>query len=67
MADLIFDIPTLIRKPQCHPPDPAARRHRSRGTPVGVGIGFNPPRYLRAGDIMRVEISGLGVLDNTVV
>ena len=31
------------------------------GTPPGVGMGMKPPRYLRAGDSMRVEISGLGV------
>jgi 2-keto-4-pentenoate hydratase/2-oxohepta-3-ene-1,7-dioic acid hydratase in catechol pathway len=31
------------------------------GTPPGVGMGMKPPRYLQPGDIMRVEIEGLGV------
>jgi 2-keto-4-pentenoate hydratase/2-oxohepta-3-ene-1,7-dioic acid hydratase in catechol pathway len=36
------------------------------GTPAGVGMAADPPRYLRAGDSMRVEIDGLGELENTV-
>ena len=36
------------------------------GTPAGVGMAADPPRYLRAGDRMRVEIDGLGELENTV-
>jgi 2-keto-4-pentenoate hydratase/2-oxohepta-3-ene-1,7-dioic acid hydratase in catechol pathway len=36
------------------------------GTPAGVGIGFDPPRYLRAGDVVRIEIDGIGVLENPV-
>ncbi|MDH3451358.1 MAG: fumarylacetoacetate hydrolase family protein, partial [Gammaproteobacteria bacterium] len=34
------------------------------GTPAGVGIGFDPPRYLRHGDVVRMEIDGLGRLEN---
>ena len=30
------------------------------GTPPGVGMGLKPPRYLKAGDVMELEISGLG-------
>ena len=37
------------------------------GTPSGVGIGFKPPRLLEVGDLMRVEIEGIGALENTVV
>lgn len=37
------------------------------GTPGGVGLFQNPPRFLRAGDIVDVEISGIGVLSNVVV
>lgn len=37
------------------------------GTPAGVGQGFDPPRYLKAGDIVRVEIDGLGYLENAIV
>jgi 2-keto-4-pentenoate hydratase/2-oxohepta-3-ene-1,7-dioic acid hydratase in catechol pathway len=36
------------------------------GTPSGVGMAADPPRYLGPGDRMRVEIDGLGELDNTV-
>ncbi|WP_018689568.1 fumarylacetoacetate hydrolase family protein [Ahrensia kielensis] len=32
----------------------------STGTPPGVGMGFNPPRYLKAGDEIRLGIEGLG-------
>lgn len=37
------------------------------GTPPGVGLGMKPPRYLKAGDVMRVGIEGLGVQTQTVV
>ncbi len=37
------------------------------GTPGGVGIAMKPPKLLVVGDRMRVEIEGLGALDNTVV
>ncbi len=32
----------------------------STGTPFGVGLGFNPPRYLKAGDVVELGIEGLG-------
>jgi 2-keto-4-pentenoate hydratase/2-oxohepta-3-ene-1,7-dioic acid hydratase in catechol pathway len=38
----------------------------STGTPSGVGMGFDPPRWLRAGDSVRIEIEGVGVLENPV-
>lgn len=37
------------------------------GSPSGVGMAQNPPRYLRAGDVMEVEIERIGVMRNTVV
>jgi 2-keto-4-pentenoate hydratase/2-oxohepta-3-ene-1,7-dioic acid hydratase in catechol pathway len=37
------------------------------GTPAGVGIAMKPPSLLVAGDRVRVEIEGLGSLDNPVV
>jgi 2-keto-4-pentenoate hydratase/2-oxohepta-3-ene-1,7-dioic acid hydratase in catechol pathway len=37
------------------------------GTPGGVGIAMKPPRFLRAGDRVRVEIEGLGALENHVI
>ncbi|MOA12105.1 Ureidoglycolate lyase [compost metagenome] len=36
------------------------------GTPGGIGGGFKPPRWLREGDRVRVEIDGLGAIENTV-
>jgi 2-keto-4-pentenoate hydratase/2-oxohepta-3-ene-1,7-dioic acid hydratase in catechol pathway len=64
-ADLIFDIPTLIETLSAgitlYPGDVIAT-----GTPVGVGIGFKPPKYLKPGDLVRVEIDGIGTLSNPV-
>ena len=66
VADLIFDIPTLIEVLSSTmtllPGDIIAT-----GTPEGVGIGFRPPKYLVAGDRMSVSITGLGTLENTIV
>jgi 2-keto-4-pentenoate hydratase/2-oxohepta-3-ene-1,7-dioic acid hydratase in catechol pathway len=65
-SDLIFDIPTLIATVSAGltlmPGDIIAT-----GTPGGVGIGFDPPRYLQPGDEIAIEISGLGRLSNRVV
>jgi acylpyruvate hydrolase len=36
------------------------------GTPGGVGMGMNPPRFLQDGDVVRTEIAGIGILENTV-
>jgi 2-keto-4-pentenoate hydratase/2-oxohepta-3-ene-1,7-dioic acid hydratase in catechol pathway len=38
----------------------------STGTPAGVGFKMKPPRYLWHGDVVRIEIEGIGVLENTV-
>ncbi len=63
--DLIFGIPKLIETLSAgitlHPGDVIAT-----GTPLGVGIGFTPPKYLQAGDVVRIEIDGVGVLENLV-
>lgn len=65
-TDLIFNIPTLIETLSAgitlYPGDIIAT-----GTPVGVGIGFKPPKYLKAGDVVRVEIDGIGAMDNPLV
>ncbi len=65
VSDLIFDIPTLIETMSSTmtllPGDIIAT-----GTPVGVGIGFKPQKYLQKGDRMRVSITGLGTLENTI-
>ena len=61
--DMIFDIPTLIetcsRGIMLHPGDVIAT-----GTPAGVGMGFSPPQWLRHGDVVRVEIDGIGIIEN---
>lgn len=36
------------------------------GTPAGVGMGFDPPKFIGPGDVVRCEIDGIGVLENTV-
>lgn len=62
--DLIFDLPTLIetcsRGISLYPGDIIAT-----GTPAGVGMGFNPPRYLKSSDRVRIQIDGIGTLENT--
>ena len=37
------------------------------GTPAGVGLGFNPPRFLKPGDVVECTVEGIGTLRNTVV
>jgi len=65
VADLIFDIPTLISTMSATttllPGDIIAT-----GTPVGVGIGFTPPKYLKPGDEVKVSITSLGELHNPI-
>ena len=39
----------------------------STGTPAGVGLGFNPPIYLKAGDVVELGIDGLGTSKQNVV
>jgi len=36
------------------------------GTPAGVGFAMKPPRFLKNGDVVRIEIEGIGTLENTV-
>jgi 2-keto-4-pentenoate hydratase/2-oxohepta-3-ene-1,7-dioic acid hydratase in catechol pathway len=64
--DLIFDIPTLIetisRSLTLLPGDVIAT-----GTPEGVGIGYNPPKFLKHGDLVECAISGIGTIRNRFV
>ncbi len=63
-GDLIFDIPSLVETISAGltlvPGDIIAT-----GTPAGVGIGFDPPRFLRPGDVVEMSITGLGTLRNS--
>lgn len=65
VSQLIFDIPTLIetlsRVMTLEPGDLIAT-----GTCAGVGIGFNPPKFLKKGDIVAVTIEPIGTLENPV-
>jgi 2-keto-4-pentenoate hydratase/2-oxohepta-3-ene-1,7-dioic acid hydratase in catechol pathway len=65
-TDLIFDIPTLIetisRGITLFPGDVIAT-----GTPAGVGMGMKPPRYLKPGDSIRIEVDGIGAIENKFV
>ncbi|NCF13859.1 MAG: 5-carboxymethyl-2-hydroxymuconate isomerase [Gammaproteobacteria bacterium] len=65
VADLVFDIPTLIEYcstfTELQPGDIIAT-----GTPGGVGAARTPPVWLRDGDLVEVDISGIGVLRNPV-
>ena len=38
----------------------------SMGTPAGVGMGFDPPKWLHPGDVVACSIEGIGTLTNTV-
>ena len=64
-TDLIFNIAALIETISAgitiYPGDLIAT-----GTPAGVGIGFKPPKYLKAGDRVKIEIDGIGILENPV-
>ncbi|KAK9458757.1 fumarylacetoacetate hydrolase [Lipomyces oligophaga] len=63
--NLIFSIPTLIKVLSSgmtlQPGDVIAT-----GTPAGVGIGLNPPVYLKPGDLVEISVTGLGTLSNKV-
>ena len=65
ISDLIFDVPVLIATLSSvmtlEPGDLIAT-----GTGQGVGIGFDPPRYLTAGDLVEISIDGIGTLRNPV-
>lgn len=66
IASLIFSIPKLIetlsRTMTLLPGDIIAS-----GTPAGVGMGFQPPRFLKESDIVRINIAPIGTLENHVI
>ena len=65
VSQLIFDIPRLIedlsRVMTLEPGDLIAT-----GTCAGVGIGFNPPKFLKPGDHVAITIEPIGTLENPV-
>jgi 2-keto-4-pentenoate hydratase/2-oxohepta-3-ene-1,7-dioic acid hydratase in catechol pathway len=58
-ANMVFDVPFLVAYISefmtLLPGDVI-----STGTPAGVGLGFKPPIYLKAGDVVELGIDGLG-------
>jgi 2-keto-4-pentenoate hydratase/2-oxohepta-3-ene-1,7-dioic acid hydratase in catechol pathway len=64
--ELIFDCFTLVEHLSTaftlEPGDVIAT-----GTPSGVGIGMKPPKLLKAGDVVRIEIDGIGVIENPFI
>ena len=64
--ELIFDCFTLVEHLSTaftlEPGDVIAT-----GTPAGVGIGLKPPQFLTAGDSVRIEIEGIGAIENPII
>jgi 2-keto-4-pentenoate hydratase/2-oxohepta-3-ene-1,7-dioic acid hydratase in catechol pathway len=65
LSELIFDIPMLIST-LSRGMTLQAGDVLLTGTPAGVGIGYDPPRFLRPGDTVRIEGTGLGRLTNMI-
>ncbi|MBE5817173.1 MAG: fumarylacetoacetate hydrolase family protein [Clostridiales bacterium] len=63
MSNMIFDVPTIIyylsQGMTLLPGDIILT-----GTPSGVGGGKNPPLYLKDGDVVKIEVSGIGHIEN---
>ena len=66
IKDMIFNIPTII--------ETLAKSMTlvegdiiATGTPSGVGIGFDPPKFLKSGDKVKISIDPIGILENDVI
>lgn len=66
VKDMIFNIPTII--------ETLAKSMTlvegdiiATGTPSGVGIGFDPPKFLKSGDKVKISIEPIGILENDVI
>jgi 2-keto-4-pentenoate hydratase/2-oxohepta-3-ene-1,7-dioic acid hydratase in catechol pathway len=65
-SDLIFGLRKMVEYlTTAFPLEPGTIL--ATGTPAGVGAGFDPPRFLRDGDVVRIAIEGIGELRNPVV
>ena len=64
--NLIFDVPYIIsdisKGVTLFPGDIIIT-----GTPSGVGMGFNPPKYLKSGDVVKCKIEKIGELVNKII
>lgn len=65
-SDMIFDVPTIVEHISEFI-ELEAGDVIPTGTPSGVGFKRTPPRFLVPGDVVRVTVSGVGVLENPVV
>lgn len=65
-GDMIFDVPTLIEFLSGDTTLPVGTVILT-GTPSGVGVGRTPPRWLKDGDHVEVEIEKIGILRNPVI
>jgi 2-keto-4-pentenoate hydratase/2-oxohepta-3-ene-1,7-dioic acid hydratase in catechol pathway len=63
-AEMMFDVPTIIESLTSTMTLQAGTIILT-GTPPGVGMGRTPPEYLKRGDVVAVEIDGLGRLENS--
>jgi 2-keto-4-pentenoate hydratase/2-oxohepta-3-ene-1,7-dioic acid hydratase in catechol pathway len=66
VGELCFDVPGLIEYcstfAQLEPGDVIVT-----GTPGGVGAGRKPPVWMKGGDVVEVDIDGIGTLQNRVI
>jgi 2-keto-4-pentenoate hydratase/2-oxohepta-3-ene-1,7-dioic acid hydratase in catechol pathway len=63
--ELIFSIPHIIHE-LSQGMTLQAGTVIATGTPAGVGMGFDPPKFLKAGDVVTCQIDGIGTLENRV-
>ena len=64
-SNMIFDVPHVIAELSTY----FTLRSGSiisMGTPSGVGMGFTPPKFLKAGDVVVCEIQGIGTLNTNI-
>ena len=64
--DMVFDVATLVATIS-EAMTLEAGDIIVTGTPAGVGLGRKPPLWMKPGDIVEVEIEGIGVLRNSIV
>jgi len=64
-ADLVFDVTQIVAfLSEVHALTPGELI--LTGTPSGVGVGLDPPQFLTSGDVVRIEIDGLGAIEHAI-
>ncbi len=64
-AEMIFDVPAQIEHlTKAFALEPGDLLFT--GTPAGVGAAFNPPKFVKVGDTVKVEVEGLGVIESVI-